>query len=72
MDIRRMTGLIIQRGTQYLVGTIIYSTDLRWSDSPWDAWRTRDREKARRVAQRVGGELMLFNPVAGQIREAVL
>ena len=68
MDIRRMTGLIVQRGTMYLVGTIIYSTDLRWSDSPWDAWRTRDREKARRVAQRVGGELMLFNPVAGQIK----
>ena len=56
----------------YLVGTILYSTDLRWSDSCWDAWRTRDREAARRVAQRVGGELMLFNPVAGQIREAMV
>ena len=72
MDIRKATGLIIQRGTRYLVGTIIYSTDLRWSDSPWDAWITRDRDAARRVASRVGGELMLFNPIAGQIREAVL
>ena len=72
MDIRRMTGLIVQRGADYLVGTILYSTDLRWSGSPWDAWITRDREQARRVAERVGGELMLFNPVAGQIREARL
>ena len=68
MDIRRMTGLIVQRGKMFLVGTILYSTDLRWSDSPWDAWRTRDREKAKRVARRVGGELVLFNPVAGQIK----
>ena len=69
MDIRQVTALIVQRGSQYLVGTILYSTDLRWSDSPWDAWSTRDREKADRVARRVGGELMLFNPVAGQLRE---
>ena len=72
MDIRLMTGLIVRRGTAYLVGTILYSTDLRWSDSPWDAWMTRDRKEAGRVARRVGGELMLFNPVAGQLREAAL
>ena len=69
MDVRRVTGLIVQREKRFLVGTILYSTDLRWSDSPWDAWFTRDREKAARVAQRVGGELVLFNPVVGQLRE---
>ena len=69
MDIRKLTGLIVQREKRFLVGTILYSTDLRWSDSPWDAWITRDRAKANRVAQRVGGELVLFNPVAGQLRE---
>jgi hypothetical protein len=67
-----MTGLIVQRGADFLVGTILYSTDLRWSGSPWDAWFTRDKDKARRVADRVGGKLTLFNPVAGQIREARL
>ena len=72
MDIRQRTGLIVRRGTDYLVGTILYSTDLRWSRSPWDAWITRDREAAARVANRVGGELMLFNPIAGQIREAMV
>ena len=69
MDIRKLTGLIIRRGNEYLVGTILYSTDLRWSKSPWDAWITRDRTAAERVAGRVGGEIVLFNPAAGQMRE---
>lgn len=68
-DIRRKTGLIIRRENEFLVGTILYSKDLRWSLSPWDAWFTRDRNIARMVAQKVGGELMLFNPVVGQIKK---
>ena len=69
MNIRTKTCLIIRRGAEYLVGTILYSTDLRWSRSPWDAWRTRSRESAEKVAAAGGGELWLFNPIAGQIRE---
>lgn len=72
MNIREATCLIIRRGTEFLVGTIIYSTDLRWSSSPWDAWSTRDRGKAEKVARRIGGELCLFNPIAGQLREVIL
>jgi len=68
-DIRRATGVIIRRGREYLVGTILYSTDLRWSIYPGDAWITRNREKAQRVADRVGGELMLYNPIVRQMRE---
>ena len=67
-DIRKKTGLIIRKGSEYLVGAILYSTDLRWSSSPWDAWITRNTEAARRVAEKVGGEMVLFNPVAGQKR----
>ena len=69
MNIRKQTCLIIRRGSEYLVGTILYSTDLRWSRSPWDAWRTRDREQAERIAKVTGGDLWLFNPVAGQLKE---
>lgn len=72
MDIRKQTGIIIKREGMYLVGRIIYSTELRWSRSPWDAWITRDRGKAERVAGKVGGTKMLFNPVAGQIRRMEL
>lgn len=70
MNIREQTCLIIRRGPVFLVGRILYSTEYRWSDSAWDAWRTRRWEKAERIAQRTGGEIWLFNPVAGQLREA--
>ena len=36
-DIRKKTGIIIHRPGEYLVGRIIYSSDLRWSIYPGDA-----------------------------------
>ena len=69
MDIRLSTVLIVKRGSQFLVGRIPYSLEYRWSDSPYDAWRTRERDSARTVARRVGGDLWLFNPVVGQLHE---
>lgn len=71
MDVRTKTGLIIRKGNEYLVGTIYLSTDLRWSISPYDAWFTRNLAHATIVAEKVGGEIMLFNPVVGRIRELV-
>jgi hypothetical protein len=72
MDIRRQTSLIIRKNGEYLVGRVIYSEELRWSGSPWDAWRTRIRAKARSVRDKVGGEIMLWNPVTGQMKETEL
>lgn len=66
MDIRRATCIIIEKDGEYLVGTILYSEELRWSGSPYDAWRTRRKEDAARVAGKVGGEMVLFNPVVNQ------
>lgn len=66
MDIRRETCIIIEKDGEYLVGTILYSEELRWSGSPYDAWRTRRKEDAARVAGKVGGEMVLFNPVVNQ------
>ena len=71
MDIRRETCIIIRKDGEYLVGTILYSTDLRWSWSAYDAWRTRRKEDAERVAGKVGGEMVLFNPIANQKRVIV-
>ena len=68
--IRRATVLIVRRGTEYLVGRIPYSLEFRWSSSPYDAWNTRDRGSAQKVAQLLGGDIWLFNPVVGQLREA--
>ena len=71
-DIRACTGLIIRKDGKYLVGSILGSRELRWSDSPYDAWRTRIRAKARSIAEKTGGEILLFNPIAGQERRAEL
>lgn len=70
MDVRRETSLIIRKDGEYLVGYVMYSRELRWSIYPWDAWRTRIRAKARSIAEKTGGTIILFNPIAGQIREA--
>lgn len=69
MDIRLKTGIIIQKDGEYLVGAIIGLSCLRWSQSPWDAWITRRRDHAEKVAKAVGGTRMLFNPVAGQLKK---
>ena len=68
MDIRRETCIIIRKDGEYLIGTVCYSTDLRWSIYAYDAWRTRRKEDAERVARKVGGELVLFNPIVNQRR----
>ena len=67
-DIRKQTCIVIRKNGEYLVGRIFCSTDLRWSWTPYDAWRTRDRKKARRIARITGGIMVLFNPVVGQER----
>lgn len=65
-EIQKQTCIVIRRNGEYLVGTIVFSTQLRWSKNLYDAWRTRDREKAERVARRTGGIMVLFNPVLHQ------
>ena len=68
--IRQATVLIVRRGAEYLVGRIPYSLEFRWSRSPYDAWGCREKDKAQKVARMLGGDLWLFNPVVGQLREA--
>ena len=68
MDIRRETCIIIRKHGEYLVGSILYSKDLRWSGSKYDAWRTRDRDEARDVARETGGVMVLFNPIIGKTK----
>lgn len=69
MDIRMKTALVIRREDEYLVGRILDTPMVRWSKSPWDAWKTRSVKKARAKADKYGGVPVLFNPVAGQIKE---
>lgn len=68
MDIRKKTCLIIRKNGEYLAGRIMCSTDLRWSIYRHEAVRTRDIDKAKEVARKTGGILMLFNPITGDER----
>ena len=67
-DIRRQTCIIIRKNGEYLVGRILGSKDLRWSNYAYEAYRTRNKEKAEKIARKVGGITMLFNPVTGDLR----
>lgn len=66
--IRKKTCIIIRKNGEYLQGAILWSADLRWSISPYCAWQTRDMEKARRIARKTGGVMVLFNPVVNQMK----
>ena len=65
-DIRKQTAIIIRKNGEYLVGKTVFSSDLRWSTSPYEAWRTRDRDKAAEIARKTGGVMVLFNPIVNQ------
>ena len=67
-DIKKQTCLIIKRNGEYLVGKVVFSNELRWSIYAHEAYRTRNREKARRLALKVGGTVMLFNPIVRQMK----
>ena len=70
-DIRLHTALIIQDGNYYLSGRNIATGELIWRNSIYDAWKTRIRAEARSVMEKVGGEIYLFNPIAGQLRKYI-
>ena len=69
MDIREKTGIIIEKDGEYLVGVVVLNGQLRWSQSPWDAWITRRRDHAEMVAEKVNGTKDLFNPISGELRK---
>ena len=65
-DIRLATSIIIEKDGEYLVGA--FGMLPRWSNSPYDAWMTRDRVSAHAVSWAVQGNILLFNPIVGQIK----
>lgn len=59
--------MIIRKNGEYLQGRSRMTGSLIWSNSPWDAWWTRNAQDARNVARETGGIAMLFNPVIGKV-----
>lgn len=69
IDVRLYTVIIIEKDRKFLVGKEMLSKELKWSDSPYDAWKTRRKDKAYIIADKVKGTRYLFNPVVNQLRE---
>lgn len=68
VDIRRKTCLVIRKDGEFLGCRILFTKDRKWSTSPYDAATTRKIEIAQKAAAKYGGEIMLFNPIVGQLR----
>ena len=66
--IRKETCIIIRKHGHYLRGVNRLTNREEWSWSAYEAWKTRDREEAERVARRTGGVMVLFNPIVNQRR----
>ena len=62
------TVVIIGRDGKYITGTVLGGRTLKWSSSPYDAWSTRSIGIARIIAEQVGCDLFLFNPVVSQTK----
>lgn len=65
-NIRKQTCIVIRKNKRYLVGKEMLQPKLKWSWSKYEAWRTREKKDAAKVARITGGIMVLFNPVTGQ------
>lgn len=66
VDIRMYTRVIIRKNGEYLQCRDVQCKSLIWSNSPYHAWWTRNKDDAMDVARKTGGVMVLFNPVAGR------
>ena len=70
---RRIEGRkswIVRRGSEYLVAmAYIDKRMVRWSTSAYDAARIQDRDKAEKVAGVVGGTVVIFDRITGDVEE---
>lgn len=68
MDIREKTCIIIRKNRLFLQGKECFTNDPKWTQYRYQAWRTRNRQKAERIARIVGGVMVLYNPIADQTK----
>ena len=68
VDIRKQTYIIIRKNKLYLQGKECFVNEMKWTQYRHQAWRTRNKKQAAKVAKAVGGVMVLFNPVADQTK----
>lgn len=56
---------IIKKGRQYLLR--FDGIDIRYTPSSYDSWWSKNFDSAIRIAKAIGGKVMKFNPVTGDV-----
>lgn len=68
MDIREQTCIIIRENKLFLQGKECFTNKPKWTQYRHQAWRTRNKGQAAEIAKKLGGAMVLFNPVADQVK----
>lgn len=66
IDIRKLDRYIVKYRKSYFFG-IDTRGGLDIRPSPYDAWRTKKLYAAQKVAARIGGHVVRFNPAEGSV-----
>lgn len=66
VDLSEYERKIVQKGRLYLY-CAGGDGSLQWTNSKYDAWSSKRRDKAVMVAKKVGGRVRTFNPITGDI-----
>lgn len=56
---------IIKKGRQYLLR--FDGIDIRYTSSTYDSWWNKNFDSAIRIAKAIGGKVMKFNPITGDV-----
>ena len=68
-NLRRKTALVIRNQYgEYLSRKDMVTGKILWDRHLSNAWKTRKREKAGKMVQKLGGEICLFNPIIWEVR----
>ena len=70
VDVRMSTVIVIRKDGKYLsrMGTAL-TGGVTWDQHLSNAWRTRIKANAIAVAQRYGGEPVLYNNIVGKTKD---
>lgn len=66
VDIRNYTRIIIRKNRLFLSRKEMLTNTIVWNNSTYEAWFTRDKHEAAKMALKTGGTMMLFNPIIGK------
>lgn len=66
--LRMATALVVFRDGKYLSRKEMLTGRIIWDQHLSSAWRTRNRDKARKTAEKYGGTLRLFNPIIWEVK----